>query len=421
MFERLHATLALTLLLLISVSACGSPGSGSPSRAASEDNPSSNPGSSEPSSLRSPDRVTDQGEFSFPSALPQRVALLALERWGTTTLVAWDLSTKAVVPLAKRTTGGMAASLASGRLAYLVRETANPAKNYLEILDLKQRKSRVIKITPAQDFAVLGFALSPTGEHLTYAEINLRRSRSDRVFWRTAVADLKGYDSHISLVSDKPALSGGEIPVPFAWSGATGKIYLQGLLPFRGMATQGIWSISPGGSGLLKLLPEPSYTGLPRLSSDGVHLAYLSTRIEALPRDYVPTPGAPPGNTLAVMDLLTGERTVFAEEAGAALGVFTWSATGKEILASRREWLEGRFRDVILRKITRDASTELQKIAPPPTLGVTGIEECLKNSFFWVEEDRQEARLVGAASGAAPTTFLTLPEGKIRIIGCLGG
>ena len=309
-------------------------------------------------------------------------------------------------------------SLAADKVAYLEREGVNPAKNSVEILDLKRRRSQRIK--PADDFAILGFSLDPGGKHLAYAQVNLRWSRSHRVSWRTALADLERSETRISLTSEQNNLPGGEIPVPFAWSGSTGEVYLQGLLPFRGMVNQGIWAMMPNGSGLRRILSEPSYTGLPRLSSDGTYLAYLMARLEALPRDYTPSPGAPPGNVLAVINLLTGERGILAQEEGTAFGPLAWSATGGELLVSHRKWMEGRFRDVAFRRISNISSLQPRKITQSPSSKVTGIGECSHGPFFWVEEDNMGARLLGADADAIPATFLTLPEGKIYLIGCLG-
>lgn len=418
MLQRLLTRLVLAILVLAPSSSWRSSESGSADRSVSKESIPTSQAQAKPGYLLLPDKVVDRGEPFLPAALSQRGIFLALSRWGSTTLALFDTTTKAMTPVATEATGELVASLAGGRIAYLVRQGVNPAKNYVEVLDLKRRKSQLIK--PADDFAILGFTLSPSGEQLAYAQMNLRWSRSHRVSWRTGLADLRRYESRISLSSGQNNLSGEEILVPFAWSGSTGKIYLQGLLPFRGMATQGIWSMSPDGSGMRKILPEPSYTGMPRLSSDGTYLAYLSSRIEALPRDYIPRPGAPPGNILAVMSLPTGEQSILAQETDAVYGVFAWSATGKEILASHQEWLEGRFRDATLRRVRKGASLRLQEIARSQSLRVTGIGECSDGSLFWVEEDDQGARLLGAKANAAPATLLAFLEGKIELIGCGG-
>lgn len=418
MLERPLSRVVLAVLLFFPVLGCNSPGSGSSDRASSEDTPSPGPGQgAAPGYLLLPDKVTDRGGL-LSVAIPHRGILLALSRWGSTTLAVFDVSKRALIPVITRTTGELLVSLAAGKVAYLEREGVHPAKNSVEILDLKRRKSLLIR--PADDFAILGFALDPSGKRLAYAQVNLRWSRSHRVSWRTALADLEKYETRVSLTSERNNLPGGEIPVPFAWSGRRGEVYLQGLLPFRGMVTQGIWAMMPNGAGLRRILSEPSYTGLPRLSADGTHLAYLMARLEALPRDYTPSPGAPPGNVLAVINLLTGERSILAQEGGAAFGALGWSASGREILVSHREWREGRFRDVAFRRIRNNSSLQPRKIAQSPSSKVTGIGECSDGPFFWLEEDKGGARMVGANADANPATFFTLPEGKIYLIGCLG-
>ena len=418
MLERLLVRLVLAAFIFFSVTGLSSPGSSSPERPSSKDTISPGPAQPEPGQLLLPDKVVDQGAVSLPLSLPQRGILLALSRWGSTTLALFDISRKELIPLATKATGELLVSFAAGKLAYLEREGVNPAKNSVEVLDLKGRRSQRIKA--ADDFAILGFSVSPSGEHLAYAQINLRWSRSHRVSWRSGTVELKGLESRISLTSGQNNLPGGEIPVPFAWSGRTGEVYLQGLLPFRGMVNQGTWAMMPNGSGLRRILSEPSYTGLPRLSPDGAYLAYLSTKIEALPRDYIPRPGAPPGNILAVTNLLNGEQDILAQEVGSVFGAFSWSATGKEILVSHQEWLEGRFRDAAFRRVRKDSSLQLRKIAGSPSLKVTGIAECNHGSFFWVEEDKAGARLLEDKGNGIPATPLALPEGKIQLIGCFG-
>lgn len=349
---------------------------------------------------------------------PERGILVALTRWGSTSFSLLDVSRRVLLPVATKATGEMVASLAADRVAYLVREGVNPAKNSVEILDL--RRGRGQRLTPASHFAILGLALAPNGARLAYAEMNLRWSRSQHLLWRLALADLGGYETRISLTSRPDNLFGEGIPVPFAWSSATEEIYLYSLLPFQGMARRGIWALKPDGSGLRRILAETSYTGHPRLSPDGGYLAYLTTKVEALPQGYTPSPGAPPGNVLMVMNLLTGEQIVRSQEPGAAFGVLAWSSTGKEILASRQAWTGGRFRDVALLRLGRDPSPPTRHIPLSPSTRVTDIRGCGNGSLFWVEEAKG-ARLQRNGLDENPATLLTLPDGKIQIVGCLRG
>ena len=343
--------LVSTLVILCSVSSCASPASGSTDRSPPSDILSPARTQKELARLPLPVKVVDQGKFPFSSDLPRHGILLALSRWGSTTLAIFDFAKTKSLPVTTKATGEMGVSFASGTVAYLQREGVNPANNYVEVLDLKERKSQLIK--PAEDVAIMGFSLSHNGDQLTYAQINLRGSRSHRVSWRTGIVDLRRHDSRVLLTSAQNNLPSGTIPVPFAWSGKTDEIYFQALLPFRGMIHEGIWAMRSDGSKLRRILSEPSYAGLPLLSSDGTHLAYLSTRNEALPRNYVAAPGAPPANVLTVINAVTGEQSVFAQQIEAVFGIVAWSRTGKEILVSRQEWLGGRFRDVALRRIQR--------------------------------------------------------------------
>lgn len=415
MLRRLLRCLGVAILILFPDYT--SHGSRSPNRTSSGNGISSTPAPVEPGQPVLAHEVV-QWRGTLPVAVPEKGMFVALTRWGSTTLAALDVSTKVLLPVVTRATGKLLVSFAAGRVAYLVREGVNPAKNYVEVLDLKRGRRQLVK--PANDFAILGFTLSPGGEQLAYAEINLRWSSSRRISWRTGLADLEGYERHISLASRPDSPRGEGIPVPFAWSKRTGEVYLQGLLPFRGMVNQGIWAMKPDGSGLRRILPEPSYTGLPRLSLSGGYLAYLTTRVEALPQAYIPSPGAPPGNVLVVMDLLTGERSTWTQEPGVTFGAFAWSITGKEVLVSRQEWLQGRFRDVAVRREGKESSLRLREITLSPSARVTDIQACRDDSFFWVEEDNERARLRGGGASGNPATLITLADGKIRLIGCLG-
>lgn len=364
-----------------------------------------------------PDKVVNQ-ERAFSAALPKRGIVLALTRWGATTLAVFDFSTEALVPLRTATTGEPLVSMAADKLAYLVREGINPADNYIEILDLRQNGRQLVR--PAKDFAILGFALSPNGSRLAYSEINLRLSNSRRGYWRTGFANLERHEADILLAAGKDDLSEEGVPIPFAWSSRRREVYLRRLLPFRGMVSQGIWAMKTDGSGLRRILPEPTYTGLPLLSPLGDDLAYLATKIDALPRAFIPSPGPPPGNVLVVMSLQSGEQKIWAHEVGAAFGAFAWSSAGKEIVIAQREWLEGRFRDGAFLRVSRENSLQAKKIAYGPTTRVADIRVCRDRSFFWVEEDKTGASLRGDKTGSKPATLLTLPEGEIRLVGCLG-
>ncbi len=413
MLASLHGRLFFALTILLAMTACNAPKSRISDRASSK---SGSPSTASPgeSYLALPDKMVDQGEIAYSGGIPREGIVLALSRWGSTLFVLLDVKAKKMVPLATKPADDLLVSLSGGKLAYLVRDGSNPAKNYIEILDLKRKKSQ--RINPAADFAILGFTLSPDGERLSDGEINLRWSRSHRVSWRAGLIDLKSGESNFPLTSQRNDPPGGAVPVPFAWSARAGKIYFRGLLPFRGMVGQGMWAISPDGSGLRSILSEPAYTGLPRLSPDGIYLAYLSTKLEALPRDYIPRSGVAPGNILSALNLLTGERKSLTAEPQGTFGVFGWSSTGNELLVSRQEWQAGRFRDAAFLGVTENRFRQLQETAAPPPFRVTGIGTCANDSFFWVEDDGRGARLIGASR----QTLFSFPEGKMRFIGCWG-
>lgn len=354
---------------------------------------------------------------SLTAPLPRRGVLVAVLRWGEATFGVVDGTGRSLVPFTTKATGELVVSSARSRLAFLVRDGPNPERNYIEILDLTGRKG--LRLKPAKDYAILGFTLSPGGDRLSYAAMNLRKSRSTRVTWRVGVIDLVNHETQLSLTSNPTDIPEEGIPVPFGWSGRVGQIYLQGWMPFRGMMKQGIWAMEPDGSKLQKILPEPAYIGVPRLSQDGALLAYLAADLESLPADYVAAPGSPPGNVLAVIDLATRQKSVWGRSQGGAFGRFSWSAAGDGILASEQVWSEGRFRDASVRRINRKASVKIAQIDPAASgVRIGSMLECGDGSPFWVEEDHRGATLRGAR-GPAGTALLAVPEGRIRLLRCL--
>ena len=94
------------------------------------------------------------------SAIPQNGLLVALVRWGLTTLGVFDLSSRQIIQIASgKETGPLTVSLAGNLLAYAVRENPNPARNTIEIMDWRHGKSLVLQ--PESDYAFVGFALDP--------------------------------------------------------------------------------------------------------------------------------------------------------------------------------------------------------------------------------------------------------------------
>ena len=122
----------LALAVLIGAG-CGSPGSGTAVLASVEAPPAavaSTLDSKEIVRWRKPD-----AEARPAGALPQEGIIVALMRWGETTLGVFDVASAKVIPLATRETGALVFSQGGNRLAALVREGPNPAKNHLELLD----------------------------------------------------------------------------------------------------------------------------------------------------------------------------------------------------------------------------------------------------------------------------------------------
>ena len=404
----------LTLAVLIGAG-CGSRGSGAADLASVETPaPALTPAPDSKNIVRwrKPD-----SEARPAGALPQQGVIVALMRWGETTLGVFDVASAKVIPLATRETGALVFSQSGNRLAALVREGPNPAKNHIEILDWRSG-SRLI-VEPATDDAVLGFALDGEGKQLSYAALNLRSSRSTHVTWRIGVLDLEREQARIAIDSAAEKIREEGIPVPFAWSGRTARLYLQGWSPFRGMIRQSIWALGSERGEPAKIVGALDYTGIPRLSPDGARLAYLGTDMGSLPADFVAAPGAPPGNLLSVMDLTTGEEAPWARGGKTAFGAYAWSAGGEEIVVADQAWLNGRFRDVEVRRIGQGTALSIAKIDQSQTgKEVASILECRERNLFWVEKERAAAKLYTNKEKNSQLLF-EFSDGAIQLLGCL--
>jgi len=284
---------------------------------------------------------------------------------------------------------------------------------------LDWRSGSGLIVEPATDDAVLGFALDGEGKQLSYAAMNLRNSRSTHVTWRVGLLDLERQQARIVIDSAAEKSPKEGIPVPFAWSGRTGRLYLQGWSPFRGMIRQSIWALSPERGEPAKIVPAPNYTGVPRLSPDGARLAYLGTDMESLPAEFVAAPGAPPGNRLSVMDLKTGEEDAWARGGKTAFGTLAWSADGEEVVAAEQAWHNGRFRDVEVRRIGKGTAVSVAKVDSSQSVKeVASILECRERNLFWVEKERAAAKLYVNRGGTSQLLF-EFPDGAIQLLGCL--
>jgi hypothetical protein len=357
-----------------------------------------------------------KSEARLGAALPQQGVVVAFTRWGETTLGVFDVAGAKMIPLAKRETGALVVSQGGSRLATLVRESPSPARNHIEMLDWRSGSGWIVE--PATDDAVLGFAFDADGKHLSYATMNLRNSRSTHVTWRVGLLDLERQQARIVMDSAAQKIGEEGIPVPFAWSSRTGRLYLQGWSPFRGMIRQSIWTMSPERGEPAKIIPAPNYTGVPRLSPDGARLAYLGTDMGSLPADFVAAPGAPPGNRLSVMDLKTGEEDAWARGGKTAFGTFAWSVSGEEVVVAEQAWLNGRFRDVEVRRVGKGTAVSVAKIDSSQSVKeVASILECRERNLFWVEKERAAAKLYVNRGGISQLLF-ELPNGAIQLLGC---
>jgi hypothetical protein len=365
-----------------------------------------------------PDRVTPGVTIQVQP--PDRAALVALVRWGSTTLAWLDLATQQLHPFVNRPSGEMDVAMAGADLGWLMREGANPARNYIEVLDLQSGATRLIE--PANGFAMIGFALNPAAPEVAYSEMNLRASRSRHAYWRTESADLAASRARQRLSGEKEKrITGEAIPVPFGWTRDGGKIFLRGLLPFRAMTHDAVWAMGAGAEQLTPVIGETAYTGVPQLSPDGRLLAYLSTDMAALPERYIAPPGAPPGNRLVVLDLATGKKTVRTAKPGRAFGQLRWAADASALLMTGRVWARDHFDDdaILVAAAENSFKPASTGLAPEAGAEVSGLARCAGGPMLWVENKNHSASLRAQDQSRGTNTIVTLADGTIRLVGCL--
>jgi hypothetical protein len=138
----------------------------------------------------------------------------------------------------------------------------------------------------------------------------------------------------------------------------------------------------------------------------------------SLPVDFVAAPGAPPGNGLLVMDLKTRAADAWARGGKTAFGALAWSADGEGVVVAEQAWLNGRFRDVEVRRIGEGTAVSVVKIDQSQSVKeVASILECRERNLFWVEKERAAAKLYVNRGGTSQLLF-ELANGAIQLLGC---
>jgi|GEM_PF-2262178 len=303
-------------------------------------------------------------------------------------------------------------------VAYLVVDGLNPANNYIETSDLGARQTWQIKATDG--FAILGFTLEPVGKRLAFTEVGLRGTSSRQASWHLLIADLeKGWAQEV-IKSETHPVPEEIVFIPFAWSTQTGDIYLYGVHPFGGGWGHGVWGVQPDGTGLRQLITESQFVRLPVLSPDGLQFAYLSSDIETLPAKYIPGIGPPPGNTLTVMDLKTGQERVIAQIKDQTFGALAWARNGNELVLSRQKWKDNSLTDTSIVAITVTEGKERVIVALSQPSSITGIFDYGKEGVvFWLDKGQTGSDLMLKKRDTAPTSILSVPDGQIKIVGYL--
>ena len=351
--------------------------------------------------------------------VPSGSALVSINRLFGTTLGIVGPDYKAVTSASSpQPIENIQVSRGARTVAYLVLDGLNPANNYIETIDLGARQTWQIKASDG--FAILGYTLEPGGKRLAFTEVGLRGSSSRQASWHLLIADLeKGWAREV-IKSETHPVPEETVFIPFAWSTQIGEVYLYGMHPFGGGWGHGIWSVQPDGTGLRQLITESKFVRLPLLSPDGLQFVYLSSDIESLPRKYIPGIGAPPGNTLITMNLKTGQEQVIAQIKERTFGAMAWTRNSDELILTRQEWQDNNLYDTGLVAIPVKGTEEREIIALSQPSSITNIFDYGNdNAVLWVNKGQKGSDLLLQKRDTATTSILSVPDGRIKIIGYL--
>ncbi|MFQ6000219.1 MAG: TolB family protein [Anaerolineae bacterium] len=363
-----------------------------------------------------------------PPSLPTPVAplpesavgLLAITQDASTTIMAVDPRGQLTALTERRVLDTSRLSFQSHVLAYLVLAGLDPADNFMEIINLVSGDRW--RVHPSDGLAIFAHTLSPDGHLLVYLEVAMRGS-GPVPSWQVLIFDVEEGRSRLVLRSGDLDAQGGErgwAAEPILWSDATGEIYFQALVPYKGYEGHGIWAMRPDGSNLHQILEEASYLGTPQLSPDGLRLAYLATDLTHLSLRYWPISGGPPAHLLKVISPLDGQETLLAQEEGEVYGGLAWSPHGSDILLSRGAWQGSSFRYRIILSVAADGSEQQVVVNLPPEQPgtIVGFHSCSTGGLLYLIREERGTRLM-MRTGAASTSLLLLPQSKIEIIACL--
>lgn len=349
-------------------------------------------------------------------SIPKGSALIAVSYlYGTTIGTVTPTGKVVMSPTPAASVKDVQASRGGNRLGYVAARGIDPGENFIETEDLSTGVTQQVKA--ASGFAIFGFIIAPDGRGILFSEAALVGTSSSQVPWRLLIADLEQGQARQVMSSEASRDMGESVPVPFAWSGLTGEVYLRAVRPFRGGGGDGIWAMRPDGSGLRQVLREEEFLGTPLLSPDGGWFAYLASDLQALPAGFIAGVGEPPGNILLVRGMKTGEERTIVRVKDRAIGALAWSLRGESLLTSRREWMEGRLRDTSIVAFSVEDSTERQVLSLPPGSNVRDIFDLGTSGLLWVNEGRDGSDLmVSRGTGPFPG-ILTVPQGQIKIVG----
>jgi len=314
----------------------------------------------------------------------------------------------AVQPLtAPRAVGQIHLAADGSVLAYEIIQGPSPAHNSIEIRSVAS--TRGWRITPGGGCAIFGFALDDAGQRVVYGQVVLR-GRLKPSAWQVVIADLTAPESSRILRGE-----GETALIPIGWAAATNTILFRASLPFQASGNRGVWQAQPDGSHLRQLLRESDFVGEPRLSPDGRWLAYLASDAERLPKEYIASPGEPPANRIATINLLTGEKRTLAQTMQ-SFGDLAWSGT--RLFFTEGIWTDNQFRYDKIQRVDVNASSPETRVTAAPTESIGSVRACQDDSVVYVVNRANESAVRWWKDGRVKT-LLAEAGAEYRVLGCV--
>lgn len=198
-------------------------------------------------------------------------------------------------------------------LAYLVLN-ADGTPRGIAAWNLREPNARLV-IRPSEGYRIIGLALADDASGLAVVQVTAE-GRLEDADWRIDRLPPQGGEPQI--IASRQMLDGAPPLLPFAWP-AGGPLLL---VPAGMQSRAAIYAVNPQtGGGRSLLAPEEPLVGIPALSPDGVHLAYLTAE-----------GGGGTASAVSIHNLRLDETTVLPAPPGLAIYGLRWLPDGEHLL-----------------------------------------------------------------------------------------